>query len=77
MDHLNQSNVLPFAQTLYDKGSREDIVRFLQWNDPNGVYTDEVCREEGYDIMSYDEALIELEGVIETLETAALVEALV
>ena len=76
MDHLNQSNVLPFAQGLFDKGSREDIVRFLQWNDPNGVYTDEVCRDEGYDIMTYDEALIELEGVIEALETAQLVEAL-
>lgn len=67
MDHLNQSNVLPYAQTLYDRGSREDIVRFLQWNDPNGVYTDEVCREEGYDIMSYDEALITLEDVLEEL----------
>lgn len=70
MDHLNRSNVLPYAQTLYDRGSREDIVRFLQWNDPNGVYTDEVCREEGYDIMSYDEALITLEDVLEELRIA-------
>ena len=70
MEHLTPANILPYAQTLYDRGSREDIVRFLQWNDPNGVYTDEVCKEEGYDVMSYDEALIALEDALEELKVA-------
>lgn len=67
MEHLTESNTLPFAQRLYDRGSREAILEFLQWNDPNGVYTDAVSKEEGYEPLSYDEALIELEGVINEL----------
>lgn len=70
MDHLTTANILPYAMTLYDRGSREDILEFLQWNDPDGVYTDAISREEGYDICTYDEALIELEGVIEKLKEA-------
>jgi len=73
MEHLTESNTLPFAQRLYDRGSREAILEFLQWNDPNGVYTDSVSKEEGYGPLSYDEALIELEGVInEFMEPAVL-----
>lgn len=67
VEHLTESNILPYAQRLYDRGSREAILEFLQWNDPNGVYTDAVSRDEGYDPLSYDEALIELEGVINEL----------
>ncbi len=70
MDHLTTANILPYAMTLYDRGSREDILEFLQWNDPDGVYIDSVSKEEGYDICTYDEALIELEGVIEKLKEA-------
>jgi hypothetical protein len=68
MEHLNPNNILPYAQRLYDRGSREAILEFLQWNDPNGVYTDTASRDEGYEILSYDEALIELEGVINELQ---------
>ena len=74
MEHLNSNNVLPYAQRLYDNGSREDIAKFLQWNDPDGVYTDAVCRQEGYDPLTYDEALIELEGVINELMEPAILE---
>lgn len=68
MEHLTPTNVLPYAQRLYDNGSREDILRFLQWNDPNGVYTDKASDDEGYDRLTYDDALLELEGVINELQ---------
>ena len=68
MEHLTPNNVLPYAQRLYDRGSRKAILEFLQWNDPNGAYTDTASRDEGYDPLSYDEALIELEGVINELQ---------
>jgi len=68
VEHLTESNTLPYAQRLYDRGSREAILEFLQWNDPNGVYTDTVSKAEGYESLSYDEALIELEGVINELQ---------
>lgn len=77
MEHLNPNNVLPYAQRLYDRGSREAILEFLQWNDPNGVYTDSVSKQEGYDPLDYDEALIELEGVINELMEPSILEPVV
>lgn len=74
VEHLTESNILPFAQRLYDQGSREAILKFLQWNDPNGVYTDTASYDEGYEPLSYDEALIELEGVINELMEPAVLE---
>lgn len=74
MEHLTESNTLPYAQRLYDRGSREAILEFLQWNDPDGAYTDVVSAEEGYEPLSYDEALIELEGVINDLMEPAVLE---
>jgi hypothetical protein len=56
------------AQILYDRGSREGILELLQWNDPNGVYTDAISREEGYDPLEYDEALLILEELICAVE---------
>lgn len=74
VEHLTEFNTLPYAQRLYDRGSREAILEFLQWNDPNGAYTDTASEAEGYDILTYDEALIELEGVINDLMDAAVLE---
>jgi hypothetical protein len=74
VEHLTESNTLPYAQRLYDRGSREAILEFLQWNDPNGVYTDTVSKAEGYESLSYDEALIELEGIINDLMEPAVLE---
>lgn len=67
MDSQLQRKMLGQAQRLYDIGSREAILEFLQKNDPNGVYTDQISHDEGYDPMTYDEALLELEGVINDL----------
>lgn len=55
------------AKSLYDKGSREAILDFLQKNDPNGAYTDRASIADGLDCLTYDEALIELEKVINEL----------
>jgi len=67
MNSQNQRKMLGQAQRLYDIGSREAILEFLQKNDPNGVYSDQASFDEGYDPMTYDEALLELEGIINEL----------
>lgn len=38
-------------------GSREQIIHWLQWNDSDGVYTDEDCYLEGMPMLSYEDAL--------------------
>jgi len=35
--------------TLTADASREDLLRWLQANDPNGVYADDDNRDEGHD----------------------------
>lgn len=67
-------NKLHRAKTLYDKGTREAILQFMQEIDPNGVYTDQISHDEGYDPMTYDEALLELEDVINELTEPAILE---
>jgi len=37
-------------------GSREDIIRWLKWNDPNGVWSDEDSESEGYGPISLEDA---------------------
>lgn len=36
---------------------RIELTKFLQWNDRNGSYTDEECRLEGLDPLSYEESI--------------------
>jgi hypothetical protein len=72
----NMDNALHRARALFDKGSREAILDFLQEIDPNGSWTDRASFAEGLEPLTYDEALIELQDAIEELEieqrTAAL-----
>jgi len=35
-----------FQQRLLQTGAREDLIAWLCWNDPNGIYTDEASRAE-------------------------------
>lgn len=35
---------------------RECILKFLQWCDPHGCYTDEECDIEGFDRLSYEDS---------------------
>jgi hypothetical protein len=37
--------------------NREQLIDWLYWNDPNGVYRDEDSIREGMEILSYQEAL--------------------
>lgn len=62
-------NALHRARALFDKGSREAILDFLQEIDPNGSWTDRASFAEGLEPLTYDEALIELQDAIEELET--------
>lgn len=43
---------------------RNKIIRFLQWNDRNGCYTDENCDLEEVPRMTYEEAVKYFFGVI-------------
>lgn len=37
--------------------SRKDIIEWLSWNDPNGIYSDERSLKELGNVMSRDEAV--------------------
>lgn len=39
----------PGAPWLSPDSAREDVVAWMQWNDPNGVHTDELAIGEGFD----------------------------
>lgn len=39
------------------KWSREDLILWLKWNDPNGIYDDKESLEELGNIMSYEEGI--------------------
>lgn len=36
---------------------REDIIEWLMWNDPNGIYSDEQSLKEFANVMSRDEGM--------------------
>jgi hypothetical protein len=36
--------------------NREQLIEWLCWNDPNGVYRDEDSIREGMDVLSFEEA---------------------
>ena len=40
------------------------IINFLQWNDPNGSYTDDDCMAEEIPMMTYEDAVKYFFGVI-------------
>lgn len=61
-------NLLHRARALFDKGTREGIVAFLQEIDPDGAWTDSASMAEGLEPLTFDEALIELQDVIAELE---------
>lgn len=49
---------------LLNKGNREQIIKWLSWNDKNGVYTDEDSIAEGYEPLTLDSALSTLQNVL-------------
>lgn len=50
---INDAELLILLNAL----SREDIIEWLMWNDPNGIYSDEQSQKELGNIMSREEGL--------------------
>ncbi|MGN2371506.1 hypothetical protein ACTFJW_15910 [Clostridium cagae] len=48
----------------YNQNIRIKIVKFLQWNDRKGCYTDENCDIEGVERMTYEDAVKYFFGVM-------------
>ena len=46
-------------------GSREQVIRWLQWNDKNGIYSDEESENEGLEPLSDYEARELMRGFVE------------
>lgn len=53
------------APSLTVLSSRLDLIGWLAWNDPNGVYRDEDCFAEGWEPMTLDEAWRQVEIAVE------------
>ena len=51
------ANSSEYQEALMSIGEREEITQWLQWNDPNGVYTDENCDLECLPRMDLDDAV--------------------
>jgi len=43
-----------FQRAILEAADRDAIIAWLCWNDPNGVYTDEHCEDEGLPPMPVD-----------------------
>lgn len=48
--------------------NREQLMAFLVWNDRNGVYTDEDCEAEGYELLTLETARLLVIKAIEESE---------
>lgn len=50
---------LPFENLiiLINSMDRQDIIKWLMWNDPNGIYNDELSLKELGNMMSRDEGI--------------------
>ena len=48
--------------------NRDQLIAFLAWNDRNGVYTDEDCEAEGYDLLTLETARLLVVKAIEESE---------
>jgi hypothetical protein len=57
-----------FLWALSALSTREEIIEWLCANDRNGVYKDEDCKAEGFDPMTRDEALWQVEAALEEYE---------
>jgi len=53
------------VQQLLATGSREDLIAYCKWNDPNGVWSDDDCAAEGIEPATLDD----LRAIITEWET--------
>lgn len=63
-DIARQSRYGGSAPRLQRTSSRKDVIAWLKWNDPNGVYTDAANRVENYRPLTTDEAWVLLEEMV-------------
>lgn len=54
MKHPNNSEAV--QTNILTNGTREQVLEWLQWNDANGVYTDEASEAEGLEPLTLDDA---------------------
>jgi hypothetical protein len=54
------------APRLTAESTRETLIAWLQWNDPNGSYTDELADIEGFDPMDLPTAWDALREMVES-----------
>ena len=52
------------ARKIVEKRSRSHLLEWLQWNDPNGSYSDEMVAHEDYDPLTKEEAVEILMAVV-------------
>jgi hypothetical protein len=47
---------LRYQKQLLATGTREQVIQWLNWNDPNGIYTDAGSEAEGYPPITLEQA---------------------
>ena len=53
------------ANVSYSHSGREVLLAWLQWNDPNGCYMDDLAAAEGFAPMSIADAWTHVAGTLE------------
>ena len=52
-------------QTILRDGTREEVIKWLQGNDPNGSYSDDDALAEGWNPMTLEQARESMRGQLE------------
>lgn len=58
--HLNYRFIFMYEvelRTELKNWSRKDLIEWLTWNDPNGIYNDEQSMDELGNVMTYEEGV--------------------
>lgn len=64
-NEVAMSSRRPGAPSLSDESTREQLIAWLSWNDPNGSYTDEALAVEDYEPMTTEGAWEAISDVVE------------
>jgi len=68
-DRLNSLKALfgtaEIQEWLLKVGSREQLICWLVWNDPNGIYTDDDSLAEGYSPLSLEQARETMQEILQ------------
>jgi hypothetical protein len=62
---MSQFGTAEIQEWLLKDGSREDLISWLVWNDPNGIYTDADSLAEGYSPLSLELARETMQGILQ------------